>query len=227
MNEPKIRIVEIYSRWVRYAHWLNVPLISIMIWSGLLIYWANAIYIPLPDSVAEFLHLNSKLAEGLGWHFAVMWLFTINGFVYVGYLLISGEWRQIVPMKRSFKDALDVVAHDLHLRKDLPEQPGKLNGAQRFAYTGALALGALVVLTGVAIYKPVQVSWLTELMGGYATARFLHFLCMIALVLFIFVHIAQVIKAGTVNLWRMVSGFAVLETDDTHDTHELEKETGT
>lgn len=209
-----VRIVELYSRWIRYSHWLNVPLISIMIWSGLLIYWAHPAYLPLPDEVAEFLHLDHKLAEGLGWHFAVMWLFAINGLVYLGYLLLSGEWREVVPLRRSFRDALDVVAHDLHLRKDLPVQPGKLNGAQRFAYTGALALSAFVVLTGIAIYKPVQIGWLTEMLGGYGTARFLHFVCMTLLVLFIVVHVAQVILAGWSNFLRMAVGIAKADRED-------------
>ncbi len=210
-REPSLRIHEVFSRWVRWSHWLNVPLLSIMIWSGVLIYWANPAYLPFPDSVANFLHLDHRLAEGLGWHFALMWLFAINGAVYIGYLLVSGEWREILPLRRSFADALTVVAHDLRLRPDLPPQPGKLNGAQRFAYTGALALGVLVVATGIAIYKPVQASWLTELLGGYAFSRLLHFVGMISLVLFIFVHLAQVMRAGWTNLWRMVSGFEVIE----------------
>ena len=203
----EVQIIELYSRWIRYTHWLNVPLLFIMIWSGLLIYWANAIYLPLPDSVANALGLDHKLAEGLGWHFAIMWLFTLNGLIYGSYLLISGEWRDIVPLKRSFRDALGVVAHDLHLRKEAPVIVGKINGAQRFAYTGALALGAAIVLTGIAIYKPVQTSFLTELLGGYATARFLHFACMVGFVLFILVHVAQVIKAGFSNFLGMASGW--------------------
>ncbi len=213
-RSEKIQISEVYSRWVRWSHWLNVPLLSLMIWSGLLIYWANPIYLPLPNSVARFLHLDHRLAEGLGWHFALMWLFAINGAVYAAYLMVSGEWREIFPLKRSFNDALQVVAHDLRLRNDLPPQPGKLNGAQRFAYTGALALGLLVVVTGIAIYKPVQVSWLTELLGGYATARFLHFASMVSLVLFIVVHLLQVIRAGSKNLWRMVSGFEIVSSSE-------------
>jgi len=207
MASENVEIVEKYSRWVRYCHWLNVPFLFIMIWSGLLIYWANDAYVKLPDAVYQALFLDHRLAEGMGWHFAIMWLFAFNGVVYVSYLLVSGEWREIVPMRRSFRDALDVVRHDLGLVPALPPQPGKLNGAQRFAYTGALALGALVVTTGVAIYKPVQAQWLTEALGGYPAARFEHFVCMVLLLGFIFIHLVQVFRAGWANLRGMIAGF--------------------
>ena len=200
-------ITEKYSRWIRYCHWLNVPFILIMIWSGILIYWANPAYIPFPDFVADSLGLSHKLAEGMGWHFAIMWLFALNGLIYVSYLLASGEWREIIPLRRSFKDALDVVKHDLHITETLPAQPGKMNGAQRFAYTGAISLGALVVITGIAIWKPVQLQWLTEILGGYPAARLEHFICMVLLVLFIFTHVAQVFKAGWSNLRGMMAGY--------------------
>jgi thiosulfate reductase cytochrome b subunit len=206
-DSEQVLIVEKYSRWIRWCHWLNVPLLSIMIWSGLLIYWANPMYLPLPDWLAQALFLDHRLAEGMGWHFAVMWLFAINGIIYTSYLLISGEWREIVPLKRSFADALEVVKHDLKLRKDLPPQPGKMNGAQRFAYTGALSLGVLVLITGIAIYKPVQIQWLTESLGGYPAARFEHFVCMVMFILFIGTHLAQVFRAGWTNLRGMISGF--------------------
>jgi thiosulfate reductase cytochrome b subunit len=206
-GEEHIDIVEKYSRWIRWCHWLNVPFLSIMIWSGLLIYWANDVYVPIPDWLAQALFLDHRLAEGMGWHFAVMWLFAINGLVYVSYLLLSGEWRELVPLKRSFRDAVDVVMHDLRLRSDLPPQPGKMNGAQRFAYTGALLLGFFVLVTGIAIYKPVQLQWLTEALGGYAAARLEHFVCMVLLSLFVIVHLAQVFRAGWSNLRGMVAGY--------------------
>ncbi len=203
----QVLIVEKFSRWIRYCHWLNVPVISIMIWSGLLIYWADPQYIPMPEWIAKALFLDHRLAEGMGWHFAVMWLFTINGIVYVSYLLMSGEWREIFPLKSSFRDAFDVVMHDLKIRKDLPPQPGKMNGAQRFAYTGAIGLGFFAVISGIAIYKPVQIQWLTEALGGYPAARLEHFICLVALLGFIITHLAQVFRAGWPTLRGMVAGY--------------------
>lgn len=207
MTEERVEIVEKFSRWVRYTHWLNVPFLFIMIWSGLLIYWANDEYVRMPQWLAQALFLDHHLAEGMGWHFAIMWFFTFNGFIYVVYLVSSGEWREVVPLKRSFRDALDVVKHDLKLIDTLPSQPGKLNGAQRIAYTSALVLGACAVVTGVAIYKPVQIQWLTEALGGYWAARLEHFVIMILLSLFIAVHLVQVFRAGWANLRGMIAGY--------------------
>ncbi len=206
-SPEKIEIVEKYSRWVRYTHWLNVPFLFIMIWSGLLIYWANDEYVRMPQWLAQALFLDHRLAEGLGWHFAIMWFYTFNGVVYSFYLFISGEWREIVPLKRSFRDAIDVVKHDLKLTGELPPQPGKINGAQRFAYTGALVLGVFSVITGIAIYKPVQVQWLTEALGGYRAARLEHFIIMNLFCLFILAHLLQVFRAGWANLRGMIAGF--------------------
>jgi thiosulfate reductase cytochrome b subunit len=126
MAEEQVEIIEKYSRWVRYTHWLNAPFLFIMIWSGLLIYWANDEYIRMPEWLAQALFLDHRLAEGMGWHFAIMWLFTFNGLIYVLYLIVSGEWREVVPLKRSFRDAIDVVKHDLKMIDTLPPQPGKL-----------------------------------------------------------------------------------------------------
>jgi thiosulfate reductase cytochrome b subunit len=207
VSTDQVQIVEKYARWIRYTHWLNVPFISIMIWSGVLIYWANDEYIRMPQWLAEALFLDHRLSEGMGWHFAIMWLFTFNGIIYVSYLALSGEWREVVPLRRSFRDAIDVVKHDLKITKELPKQPGQLNGAQRIAYTSALILGALAVITGIAIYKPVQVQWLTELLGGYWAARFEHFVIMISLSLFILTHLAQVFRAGWSNLRGMIAGY--------------------
>lgn len=206
---PVIR--EKHVRAIRWCHWLNFPLLTLMVWSGLLIYWANPAYLPLPESVAEFLKLDHRLAVGMGWHFALAWLFIANGLVYVAYLAISGEWRELVPQRGSLREALRVVAHDLHLMKEAPAKTGKLNGAQRIAYTGVLLLSLLTTVTGIAIWKPVQLSWLTESLGGYEAARFQHFVGMSAIVLFFFVHVAQVARAGWNNLRAMLVGYEVVE----------------
>jgi thiosulfate reductase cytochrome b subunit len=213
---PVIR--EKHSRALRWLHWINFPLLTLMVWSGILIYWANPAYIPLPDRVAEALYLDARLAIGLGWHFALAWLFVVNGLSYLVYLAWSGEWREIVPRRESFKDAWLVMLHDLKLLKHAPPKTGKMNGAQRFAYTGVILLSALAVVSGVAIWKPVQIGWLTEAFGGYETSRFIHFVCMSLIVAFFFVHVAQVLRAGWNNMRAMIAGYEVVEngTDDKH-----------
>jgi thiosulfate reductase cytochrome b subunit len=199
-------------------HWFNVPLLFGMIWSGLLIYWANDVYrIGLgnwtllhlfPDWFYSALNLDHRLAEGMAWHFVIMWLLAINGICYVTYTLVSGEWRHLLPHRRSFREAWMVVLHDLHLSKVEPPKR-KFNGAQQFAYTGVVLMGAASLLTGLAIYKPTQLAWLTTLLGGYAWARWEHFWLTMGYVMFFFVHIAQVVRAGWNNFRAMVTGYEV------------------
>jgi thiosulfate reductase cytochrome b subunit len=208
---------------VRWFHWINVPLLSIMIWSGMLIYWSNDVYRIgignftlfhfFPDWFYSALNLEHRLAEGMAWHFLFMWFFAINGLLYVLYTIFSGEWRYLLPNRHTPREALDVVLHDLHLsRKPLPRR--KFNGAQRLAYTGVILMGAGSLLTGLAIYKPIQFSWLVTLLGGYEMARWEHFLLVIGYVLFFIVHIAQVIRAGWNNFRAMVSGYELAEAEE-------------
>jgi thiosulfate reductase cytochrome b subunit len=207
-------------------HWINVPLLTIMIWSGLLIYWANDVYTIrvggvtlfhfFPDWFYDALGLGGHLATGMGYHFTFMWFFAINGFLYVGYTWLSGEWRRLLPNRNTPREAWDVVLHDLKLRTT-PLPPGKFNGAQRLAYTGVILMGAGSLVTGLAIYKPTQLAWLTSLLGGYQWARFEHFLLTVGYVLFFVVHIVQVVRAGWNNFRAMVTGYELAAAkEDTH-----------
>ena len=213
------RLAPKHSLATRIFHWANVPILGVMIYSGLLIYWANGVYairmgsttlVPFfPDSFYATMGLGHRLAEGMAWHFAFMWLFAVNGLLYVGYTFWSGEWRELVPNRRTPGEAWQVVLHDLGIRKGpLPRM--KFNAAQRIAYTGVVAMGAGSLLTGLAIYKPVQVAWLTTLLGGYTTARLEHFALTIGYVLFFALHIAQVVRAGWNNSRAMVIGVEVV-----------------
>ncbi len=121
------RVIKKHPLAIRWFHWINFPVIAMMVWSGMLIYWANDVYRLgwgnktllkfFPNSFYEALHIKYRLAEGMGLHFFFMWFFGINGILYVLYLIISGEWRLILPNKKSLKESLQVVLHDLHLRK--------------------------------------------------------------------------------------------------------------
>lgn len=217
------QLVKKHPRAIRWFHWINVPLLTLMIWSGLLIYWANDVYrigygeITLfkffPDAFYSALNLKHRLAEGMAWHFFIMWLFALNGVLYVGYTFLSGEWRHLLPNRHSFREALHVVLHDLHLRKE-PPPPAKFNGAQRIAYTSVILMGAGSLLTGLAIYKPVQAGWLTRVLGGYEWARFWHFWLTVGYVLFFLIHLSQVIKTGWNNFRAMVTGYEVVAVEE-------------
>ena len=193
-----------------------------MIWSGILIYWANDVYKIgwgdktllkfFPDSFNKALNIPYRLAEGMNLHFFFMWLFTINGIVYFFYLLFSKEYKLIFPNKKVFKEAWQVLLHTLKIKKGLPPQQ-KYNAAQRLAYTGTIFLGFAVTLTGLAIYKPVQLYWLCYILGGYEWARIEHFIITILFVLFFFVHIVQVIFAGFNNFRAMVTGYEIIKEE--------------
>ena len=142
-----------------------------------------------------------------------MWFFTLNGVAYVIYTMVSGEWRALIPIPSSLKRAPLVALHDVHIVKNKPAQ-GKYNDAQRIAYTGVILMGALSIVTGLAIYKPLQLGWLTSLLGGYEWARFEHFWLMVLFVLFFVVHIVQVALAGWSNFRSMITGYDIVDSGE-------------
>jgi len=207
---------------IRWFHWINFPVLGVMIWSGLLIYWANDIYRVgwgdktlirfFPNTFNDIFHIPFRLAEGMAFHFVFMWLFFINGILYVSYTIFSGEWRELMPNRKSFVEAIQVTLHDLHLRKEKPPQ-GMYNSAQKIAYTSIIFMGIGSILTGLAIYKPTQFHILTSMLGGYEAARIEHFILTIGYVLFFVVHIAQVIRAGWNNFRSIVTGYEINEVE--------------
>ena len=182
-----------------------------------MIYWANDVYRLgwgnttllkfFPDSFYKALHVPQRLAEGMAFHFVFMWLFFLNGFAYILYTIISGAWRELVPNRHSWKEAWLVVLHDLHIRKTSPLQSGKYNAAQKIAYSAIIIMGMGSIITGLAIYKPVQFSWLLWICGGYTFARIIHFILTLGYVLFFVIHVIQVALAGWNNFRAMVAGF--------------------
>lgn len=207
-------------------HWVNFPLLAMMTWSGLLIYWANPVYSLrifgqeifyfFPQGFYSSLNIPYRLAEGMQLHFFFMWLFAANGVAYVAYLFLSGEIRSLLPTPSSFTRAFRVVLFELHLSKEKPPQ-GKYNDAQRIVYTLVILMGAGSVLTGIAIYKPLQASFFTAMLGGYEWARWEHFWLMILFAAFFVMHVVQVILAGWRNFQSMISGVEMIETEAGND----------
>jgi thiosulfate reductase cytochrome b subunit len=150
------------------------------------------------------------------WHFFFKWFFAINGIAYVGYLLLSGEWRYLQPDRQSFRDAISVTLYELHLRKSRPTQ-GKYNAAQRIAYSAVVLMAVGSVITGLAIYKPVQLGWLDGLLGGYQQARWEHFWLVIGFLCFFLVHVIQVIRAGWNNFRSMVAAYEIVAVTEGAD----------
>jgi thiosulfate reductase cytochrome b subunit len=155
--------------------------------------------------------MDHRLAEAMALHFVFMWLFVINGVLYVGYTLVSGEWRFLVPRSLSaFRDAWHVALYDLHVRNEPPAH-GKYNAAQQISYSAIIVMGAGSVLTGLAIYKPAQLAWVAALFGGYESARLIHFALTMGYLLFFAVHIVQVVLAGWNNFRSMIIGYEIVE----------------
>ncbi|MBK9528142.1 MAG: cytochrome b/b6 domain-containing protein [Acidobacteria bacterium] len=209
---------------IRWMHWINFPLLTLMIWSGMLIYWANPVYSIyignyelfkfFPPWFNDFFGIPFRLAEGLQLHFFFMWLFATNGVAYVIYTIASGEWRAIVPVPSSLKRAPLVALHDAHIVKEKPPQ-GKYNDAQRIAYTSVILMGVGSLLSGLAIYKPLQLAWLTAAFGGYQWARWIHFWLTVSFVAFFAVHVIQVVLAGWSNFRSMITGYDIVDAVET------------
>ncbi|HKI94587.1 MAG TPA: cytochrome b/b6 domain-containing protein [Gemmatimonadales bacterium] len=200
---------------VRLTHWCAVVLILGMIASGLQIYGAyprfgrrggtlypNALH---DVTFPHWARLGGWLAGGLNWHFFLMWPLMLAGIVYVGYLIVSGEWKKLVFRPRDVPRALAMQKYYLHLSKEHPPQ-GKHNALQKGAYTFIVCLGMLSVLTGFAVYKPVQLSWLTAIFGGYQLARYWHFCAVWLFVGFLIVHVIMVFVADPASFRAMITG---------------------
>jgi len=189
---------------IRATHWLNLVLLAIMAGSGLqiLVAFPRLGERGRPYSWYPFqghpppplLTIGEWLAGARHWHFAFAWLFVLNGIVYVAYFSASGAWRdRLFFPRRDARNAWLTVLHDLRLRREPPPAAGLYNGMQRLAYTAVLALAALAVLSGLAIYEPVQLPLLLLLLGGFDAARAVHLLVLAALALFTVVHVVQVL----------------------------------
>jgi len=194
--------VQVHPLAVRLTHWINAFGIFIMVTSGWRIYNAAPFF---PFRIPNELTLGGWLGGALQWHFAAMWLLVINGLVYVGYGIVSGHFR-----RRLFPVTPRAVIRDVAeaLRGKLAHADlSAYNAAQRAAYLAVILCAALLVLSGLAIWKPVQLQELTAVLGGYEGARVVHFLAMALLVFIVVVHVAMVILVPR-TLPTMFSGRA-------------------
>jgi len=197
---PATHDIQEHPALVRIAHWLQALAIIVMIGSGWRIYnsspifgyyrfplWATLGGDPMRSKIA---HMDPGVANALNWHFTGMWLLLASYLLFMAHGSISGHfWKQLLPLRPRdvWRDFIAAATFRL------PHRLGEYNAVQRFAYWGVLFCILMMFLTGLAIWKPVQLSPLTWLFGGYPTARVLHFLFMAAICLFMLVHVALVI----------------------------------
>src|SRR5437764_10960833 len=173
---------------VRITHWITVVAILIMITSGWATYNASPLFaFEIPSQIT----LGGWLAGALQWHFAGMWLFALNGLVYLAYGIASGHLRRkLLPITPR------AVLHDIReaLRGHLAHDDLSVyNAAQRAAYVALIVALAVLVVSGLAIWKPVQFYWFARFMGDYEGARLLHFFAMAAVAFIVIVHVVMVI----------------------------------
>lgn len=171
---------------VRIMHWLNAVAIVIMIFSGLGIYNDEIVFggLTFPDAIL----LGSSAQQHLQWHFLAMWIVVLNGLAYLAYGIATGRFRRkLVPIRltelvRDVRDALRLrLSHD-----DIT----RYNAVQKLLYLGIMLAVAVQVLSGLAIWKPIQFSRLTDLFLGFQNARYAHFLGMSAIAAFLVLHVA-------------------------------------
>ena len=186
---------------VRVMHWVNAVAMLIMISSGWKIYNDDAIlgWLHFPDALT----LGHWAQHGLQWHFFGMWILALNGIAYVTYGLVTGRFRRMLfPIR--WREFIKDISDALHFRL-AHDDPTHYNAVQRLLYVGILLVGVLIVTTGLVLWKPIQFSELTALLGGFQTVRFIHFLCMSAIVLFLLVHVTLALLVPQ-TLVAMVTG---------------------
>lgn len=205
------RAIQEHPAPVRLAHWAIAIALPILALSGLQIFRAfpsfggkipqrNLLEVPLA------LTLGGWLGGAIQWHFTFFWLFLGAGALYIVYQLASGNWRQILFARRDLAGLRPMIRHYL-LGAEKPAYPGAYNPLQKLAYTVVLAMGALATLSGLALWRPAQLSLLVTLFGGFQGVRIAHFLAMCGLLAFIPGHLLMVVLAGWNNFRSMGTGF--------------------
>ena len=178
----------IHPAWVRITHWINFIAIAVMIGSGWEIYNASPLFgFAFPPAIT----LGGWLAGALLWHFAAMWVLAVNGSVYLTLGFATGRFRRkLVPIRPAevLSDLKSALTGKLS-HADL----SVYNAVQRLLYLGVILAGIVIVLSGISIWKPVQLQELTALFGGYDTARYVHFVAMATIVGFLLIHVIMAV----------------------------------
>jgi Ni/Fe-hydrogenase b-type cytochrome subunit len=196
---------------VRFTHWINAVALFVMVGSGLQIFRAFPSFgakIPQHDLLhwPKAFALGGWLAGGLQWHLTFVWIYVGSGLFYIGYEIASGNYRQVLFTPSDAPGVWPMVKHYFFFGQK-PIQREVYNPLQKLAYTSAVVLAVLSILTGLAVWKPVQLSWLAWMMGGFHYARIWHFVVMWAILAFIFGHIVMVVLHGWRNFVSMLTGW--------------------
>ncbi len=196
---------------VRLCHWINSVALLVLIASGLRIFRAFPSFGPkIPQenfvNVPAQFTLGGWLGGALQWHFTFIWIYAGTGLLYIAYEIFSGNYRQVLFLPRDIRGVWPMARHYFFFGRK-PELNEPYNPLQKLAYTSAILLGVLSVVTGIVLYRPVQFSWLGWLMGGFHFARIWHFFVMLAFLAFIGGHLVMVLLHGWNNFVSMLHGW--------------------
>jgi thiosulfate reductase cytochrome b subunit len=186
---------------LRIMHWINAAAIFTMIGSGWKIYNDEVIFgwLHVPEAVT----IGKWAQHGLQWHFLGMWIFGLNGLAYLAFGITTGRFRRmLLPIRR--REVLAVVKDALRFRL-AHDDLTRYNAVQRLLYVGIILTGILTLLSGLALWKPMQFSELASLFYDFQTTRLVHFFCMAAICLFLLVHVALALLVPR-SLAAMVTG---------------------
>jgi thiosulfate reductase cytochrome b subunit len=190
----------IHPLWLRVTHWINAVAVIVMIGSGWEIYNASPLF---PFEFPRSMTLGGWLAGGLLWHFAAMWMLAVNGLVYLLLGIVTGRFRRkLLPIHPG-----EVVADArLALRGRLSyEDLSVYNAVQKVFYLGVIVAGIVIALSGLAMWKPVQLWWLSAVFGGYEASRYVHFFAMAAIAGFLVLHVVMALVVPK-SLRAMITG---------------------
>ncbi len=209
---PARRPVYEHPTVVRLCHWSNAVAVTVLTLSGLKIFSAFPSLgqkVPERDLVAEvpkLITLGGWLGGALQWHLTFMWIFAAGGVAYVIAQLASGHYRTVAFTRRDVPGVWPMARHYFFFGPK-PAPTAQYNPLQKLAYTTAILLGAVSLLTGLVMYKPAQLSMLGWLFGGYHGARIVHFLAMCGMLSFIPGHLVMVAIHGWDNFMSMLTGW--------------------
>jgi thiosulfate reductase cytochrome b subunit len=171
---------------IRIMHWINAVTVIVMIGSGWKIYNDDVIFgwLHFPESIV----IGKWMQYALQWHFFGMWILALNGVAYLTYGFVTGRFRRMLLPVRL--DELAATVNDALRFRLAHDDPTRYNAVQKLLYIAVILLGIMIVISGLAIWKPIQFSELLALFGSFQTARLVHFLCMTGIVLFMVVHVS-------------------------------------
>ena len=195
---------------VRVCHWAFALALLVLIGSGLEVFAAFPSFgekLPHSELVAppSIVRIGGWLGGALQWHFTFAWLLTAAMLVYISYQIVSGRAGQVLLARRDVRGVWPMVRH-YFLCGPRPVVTETYNPLQKLAFSVALLLIVVGLVTGFALYKPVQLSWLVSALGGFRLTRVWHFAAMCGLLVFIPGHLVMVALYGWRNFASMWIG---------------------